>query len=429
MSRASLLLALCLLPHPGDESLEDFLRAARERWNSTREVLRLEVSQAAERIEASLLIPDESTQEAEVKRVIALGSEAAPLIVPYLDPGPQQEKSFSARVRRARVMAQALEELVSPAVTKPLLDLFASGSARGRRNALTVLAHSPDRERIVPRLSDAYATAPPELRKPILTTLATLGGPLAEKLLLSALESSDPEEVDGALQALVESESPPILSGVLAFAASPRAASHLKALGAFYLRHHELLDDAENAIALLKTIASPQASPDDATALLEALASLRLNIRSKVRRAMGGLLEHPSQSVRRATLILLARAGDKTARRDLLAPYNDAVAQDRKNAGAYLDRADTWYQIADYGEAIKDYKQAIKLNQGRRREAEPFLGLARCYARLKKYKEAKVQLELAPVSIMTLRKLAEDPAFEQMLETRYATVFQLDGGR
>jgi hypothetical protein len=355
-------------------------------------------------------------------RLLDLGDEVAPMLVLYLDPGSDPEAGV---VFRTRQVVQVLRSMASPAITDALLRQTTTGSVEGRLNALAVLETCPDRSRIAPVVRELYNFSTGRMRTGAMLTLARLGGPEAEAILSAALDDEDPAVIDLALHALGEVASLTVTAKVLELASSDAGASHVEGIGAFYVSQPALFEDQDMVIALMTLLARSDAPRDDTVNVLEAMLPLELDIRSKIRKAMDPLVDHPNQEVREATLVLLARAGDKGARRDLLRPYNAKVSARRDSDNAYTERGDAWYQIGEYSEAIKDYKQAVKLMRARTKEEEPFLGLARCYAQMRKYKDAKVQLDLAPVSIARLQELSRDPAFTEMLESKYRSAFHL----
>jgi tetratricopeptide (TPR) repeat protein len=106
-----------------------------------------------------------------------------------------------------------------------------------------------------------------------------------------------------------------------------------------------------------------------------------------------------------------------------LQKFDERVKSWPKSASAYTDRGNVKYLIAEYSKAIKDYKDAIGLQRGLERRPDARLGIARSYARLKKYSDAEKNLQFA--SMTTLRELASDPAFGGMLETKYRRAFHL----
>ena len=125
-------------------------------------------------------------------------------------------------------------------------------------------------------------------------------------------------------------------------------------------------------------------------------------------------------------MILLSKHGDRKARRVLLEPYDKAISRAKSRPKAYDNRADVLFRIGDLRAAIKDYKRSLEVGRNKAVNEVPFLGLARCYALLGKFRDAADWLDKAPVSVTTLQELATEPAFAAMIENeRYRKAFHL----
>lgn len=405
-----------------DDSLEDLLRRAR----AEREQEQAAIGDTVEAVMLELEVLSDRNRDRDAvrkrKRLLDLGPEVAPLLLPYLEPGPDPG---AGDIFRAGQAVRVLRELASPSITDALIAALGVGSTDSRLNALAVLENCPEPKRAAPPVRDLYHASTGRLRTAAMLTLARLGGPEAEELLSASLEDADGSVVDLALGALAEVESPTATAKVLELCRQERGSKHVLAIGLYFAAQPQHFADQEVLISVMELLARTDAPRGDIVRVLSQLNDLNLEIRSKVRKSMDPLVEHAHPEVQESTLILLARSGDKGARRDLVRPYNDKVLARRDDDSVYTERANVWYQIQEYQEAIKDYKQAIKLMRGQTKEEAPFLGLARCYARMKKYKDAKAQLDLAPVSIARLQELSKDPAFAEMIESKYRSAFQL----
>jgi HEAT repeats len=404
-------------------SLEDLLRHARIEREAQREAL-------GGRVQAILMEFESLTGRARErepsrlrKRLLDLGPEIAPLLVSHIDPGANPAEAVQFRTQQ---VVQVLRQLRSSAITDALVQKTGVGSVDGRLNALSVLETCPEPERAAPAVRDLYRVAKGPLRTGALLTLARLGGPEAQTILSEALQDKDPVVVGLALRALGEVRSSGVAAQVLELVRSGDGVTQLPALTEYYGSQKDLLEAPEHFIALAKLLARSDAPRDDAVTMLERFADLDLDLRSAVKKALQPLGEHANRSVREAALVLLARAGDKGARRDLLRPYNEKITAQRSYDAVYTQRGDIWYRIQEYSSAIKDYKQAIKLMSSRKKEAGPFVGLARCYARIRKFKDAKDHLDASPLSIARRRELSQDPAFAEMASiSKYRSTFSL----
>ncbi|MCH2106786.1 MAG: tetratricopeptide repeat protein, partial [Planctomycetes bacterium] len=105
-----------------------------------------------------------------------------------------------------------------------------------------------------------------------------------------------------------------------------------------------------------------------------------------------------------------------------------ALARSGRWADAWIDIATIEYRIEEYRDAIKHYEQAMKLGRiDTRRQRDVYLGLARCYAQEKKYKDAQQWLQRAPISRRQLAELADDPDFREMAaHSKYGKTFGAD---
>lgn len=405
------------------ESLEDFLRRARTSRDAAWAAMTGEVTAVLEALE-SLTPRTRERDAARLRRqLLDLGTEAAPLLVDALVPGPEPSSGVTFRCGQ---VVQVLSDLAASSITDRLLQLSGDGVLEGRVNALTVLRTSPEPSRVAPVVRDLYRSAEGTVRQAALVTLASLGGPQATALLIEALSDEDESIVDLALRSLGTAKNQTVAEDVRKLAMGERGAKHIDALTDYYAEFPKLVEDSSHLLALIGLAANNDVSRASAVRLVYMLTELEIAPRSAARRAMAPLTKHVNDELREASLALLARAGDKGARRDLLGPYTDRIARQKGFDRVYTERGDVYYRIGEYPLAIKDYKQSIELRSSRSTaSAAPYLGMARCYARMKRYKDAAAQLDKARVSLLTLREWADDPAFALMLETRYRKAFSL----
>jgi len=405
------------------KSLEELLREARAR----RDAVQAELSTVVEETMARLEELAGSVRTNEVaslrERLLALGPPAAPALVRYLDPG---ENEPVAAVFRARVVVEVLAALASPAITDELLRLASEGTVRRRCNALLVLATSPEPARVVGALRGLLHVPEPEVREAALLALGRLGGPQALDALREALADGEPNVVDAALASLGSVAGPEVAELVLGLTERAGAEAHLGALAKFYAARPALLAEEEHQEALAELLARPTAAKYEVIAMLELWNRHQVEPRPAPRRVLGALSEHVNDELRENVLILLARGKDKSARRDFLAPYNDRVARQEDYHEVYSERGDAYYRLGEYTNAVKDFRDAIDKQSNHNPDPAPYLGMARAYARMGRFKDAADYLNKAPVSVPVLRALADDPAFLEMLQTRYRSAFQLD---
>ena len=409
-------------------SLEELLRRFRAEQERLLEEYRGRVSAMIADIDAALPGGRESRSNLPKyrKALIDLGPQAAPLLVPYLDPGIAADEEVKARSRQIVLVFQKLPS--TRAVTDDLLKVLSQGSVEGRRNALVVLGSSDDRDRVGPVLRELFATTPGNAKGLVLASIASLGGPENEQFLGAVLADKDPQIVSMALGALASQEiltaAPRVLDLVRSGSA---AAAQVDSIIAYYLACRDVVD--EDVCLAIAALANQVVSNGPASVkLIEMLAEFEDEWSSKLKREVKVLVDSADGKVAEAAMIFLARTGDRTAKKRLLEPYDARIANNSRLASAWAGRADMRYKIGDYKNAIKDYQDALKTGEDYgTQQPDVYVGLARCYARMDKPKEAAEWLNKAPISIAQLRRLAEEPVFKDLAENpKYNKVFHLE---
>jgi len=426
--RSSLLAALALgavaLPARAEdnESLQATLARLRKERSALAARLKTDLVPILARIE-TLFTEQRKREAAQVhEELVALGPDVAPLLIPSIDPGADAD---DARAFRAEQVAEALADLGSPAVTDALLALLESGSKAGKRNALVALSGSSDVERVSPPLAEFFRTTmDAELKPAALEAVTKLGGPTANALIGDALLTDETAVISVALDAIVRDKNAACAPHVLAFIEGTQARSHVPAILDYYVAVDEMRSE-ENLLALVGLANRSTTYSASKVRILETMLRFDLDKDRQLKKAIEPLATIGSEEVRTAALTLLARNGDKGARRDLLKPFDNRINRQKDFAKAYIERADVYYKIGDYRRAIRDYEEANDLNGERNRKLEPYIGLARCFALSGKFKEAADALDKAPISIQQLHELADDPDFAEFRASRYVSAFHL----
>ena len=405
------------------ESLERWLERARAARDSARARLAVEVE--AVRAELDLLgaEPAPERERALVARLSTLGGEAAPLLVPWIDPGPE---ATPAALRAAALVAEALRGMDVSIVEDELLARLGSGSLAGRANAASVLARAPNPERAAPVLAEVFRTSEGSLQAAALDALLEMPGEVRRAVLREVLAGEDERLTNVALRALARAGGAEYREEVALFFADPeRARQFAPALLAFYAACPSAVEKRE-LLGLVELANNPRLDLATRLAVIELLPQFETPRSNDLRRALEDLRDQRSVELQEAVLIALARLGDKGARRDVLAPYDEAIASNPEWAQRHAARADVLYRLGDPNEAIKGYKKALQVARD-----DPFpptgiyVALARCYARLGKLKEAVQYLESSRADRDELAALAEEPVFRELAESeKYGEIFR-----
>ena len=403
-------------------SLEDLLRQARAERDQVLSQLRASVEVILGNMEsATVRIQPEKALELR-KEMVALGPEIAPLLLTSLLNGP--DPSRSERFRALQVV-QVLRDLRSPSIGMQLLASSQRGEAEGRVNSLHVLAADPNPERVIDGVRTVHAEAQAEVRTAALLALAQLGSSDLPQLLAADFAQVDIEQIGPLLKGLAQVDREDVSSCVIQLLATERAPSLVSPLLGYYSANSDLFNQEEHLLALIQLAGQPATDPTDAVKTLDTLAQFDVTVKGATKRALDDLRNSSKLNLRESALVLLARSKDKAARRDLLSAFDERVKFSPTNPYVHSLRGDVYYLIAEYQKAIKDFKTAISLQRGLASKGGAHLGIARSYARLKRYSDAEDFLSAAPVSMTTLRNLAQDPAFQEMLETKYRRAFHL----
>jgi len=403
----------------------------RESLQSTLRRLRRAQTENWARIESQLqpllsrmhdLAVEERLREATALRadLVALGPDSAQLLVRHIDAGAEAEGPAKFR---AEQVARALKTLASPAITNDLLTVLAAGSEHGKRNALIALANSPEPERVAPKVGDFFHESSGQLKADALDTLVRLGGPHANAMIGEALKSNDEDLVGVTLSIITELKNEAVIPEVQTFLEASGSSAHVPRI----LSYVERVPATRTIEFLTRLVAIAERRTTltrNKVQILEALRAYEIAGESEVKRVVEPLGESGMVEVREAALTLLARFGDKNARHDLLKDYDRRISRQKDYARAYVERGDVYFRIGDYSKAVRDYRKANKLN-GQRKQVEPYLGLARSYARMGRFKDTADALKGAPLSLSELRALADDPDFAEFKQSRYAHALRL----
>lgn len=410
----------------GPPSIEDLTEKYKERSEAAVEALRAEVEYLLAQLKDQSKSGNQSSTGRVREKLVDLGSEVSPLLISSLDPG---KESGRASLNFASQVARVLQELDLAPILSPLIKMATTGSSSGRRLAIQVLGYSQEASRVSPVLRELYAGESPP-RGTLLTSLARLNGPGDLSFVTDQLRSEEREEISAALYALATAKVSGAADQVLVFAADTReAAAHVKEICAWYQACPEVFDKQHGA-SILELTKSSRVNLEDRIALVKLLSINERHWPSGAKKALETLADSGSTELREAVLIALVLSGDRGAKKELLLPYQESLQRSGRWADAWIDLASIEYRIKEYRDAIKHYDQAMKLGRiDTRRQRDVYLGLARCYALEKKYKDAQQWLQRAPISRKQLAELADDPDFREMAaHSKYGKTFGVDEG-
>jgi hypothetical protein len=411
---------------PKRESLQQFLEHLKSHQLGQSAQLRTGLETLLKTMDGDALARRLDSLEQSRTRLVALGLEAAPLLLEALDPGAD---ATDAQKLRSLYVVRALQDLASPATTDRLVQLAQTGTIEGRKNAIAVLGTSPEPERAAPVLVGIVKQNQVDLRDAALVALAQLETAEGDKTLSDSLADANPVVVKATLQALALAHNTRLAPRILHIVEVPRdAVQYVDAL-LFYYTHVPGAADKRHVLALIKLAADFSPPPELRARILDTIPSLSDKLDSDCKKELKELSESPTKEVKEAALVVLVMMGDKNARRDLFADVEIQIGKSKNYAQNYETRARLNYRIKQWADAQKDFQQAIKLSADdfRARPEESYIGLARCWMQMGKLKEAKDTLEKAPIALKQLQELAKDPVFQKLADNpKFRGVFRLD---
>ena len=335
---------------------------------------------------------------------------------------------------------------------KVFAETFAKTSQpNARRRLAEVMAASKD-----PAMGDALLELLPKVKNPkkrtlILRTLGSLGNPRAIPVLLSILESSEnADEKGAALVALARLKAEPAEKLAIEYLTHENPALRIKALRALPLvmknphrcvRHitARVKGDEVPAVrfAALRALAFFPGDMDGLHCLHDAVSgddeSERVAALDALERvAQKSLSKHPLRKGLKATTSmitkeriakLMLRFGDSQGVKLLVAKQRETA--DRKPRNSFLQQGvgDSYRNLGAWSEAI-DYYQRALATLGRGGDPKGlYLRMARCYAQMGKFADAKKSLKRAKYKDFSV--LAEDDDFAKMAQSpKYKALFQ-----
>lgn len=397
------------------QSLEQLLARARARQQELQGKLSGDVAMLIAELEAHNTAAGQQALQELDARLIALGTDATPLLVRYI--ATSDDALDAERLRAARVVG-ALSRMDTAAITGDLLRLLDTASNDGKRNALRVLEHSKDPTRVLPVVEAHFKRAEGTLKQACMRTLVALGAD-AKAIFAELMHSTDENLTAMALATMTETRNAAAAEQVRwMLLESNRAGTHALALMEYFKALPALATEAE-ALAFIR-LANGPISTDTRVALIEALPDLKPRLSSDLRKALEPIVGSSDRRLLEAGLVALARLGDKGSKKKLLDGYDERIKQNEEWSQAWVDRGDVYFRIDEYDGAIKDYVKAIQLGtDDRALRPETYIKLARCYMRTSKLKEAGFYVSRAPISMAQRRALADDPEFKPLRDSKH----------
>jgi len=423
-------------------SLEEMLAAERTAAAAKLDALRPEVSSLLSSLRSLAASKSGDNRVALLRaQLIELGPTITPLLVQVINP---KDDAQSLDLRLALHVATVLKALPLEAVLDELVAIAQTGSPAGRSLAVRILGASGEPARVGPLLANLYHDNN-ALRLPALRSLCQLGGPDAEAVLAEVLASADSlsqetkkdrELITEAVAALADTirKVQAVTPGQLAFLRTvieSRAARDLIVpLIDFASALPQNTFSPEDTERFIKLASDRLVSKDDRIRLLNAIPDLGLVFERGMDKQFEEVLDETNPKLVEAALVCLARFGDKGAKKDLMKPYKEQVADKRNDPVGYEARGGILTRLHEYDAAVIDYKKAIKLYADKKKSPyasnAAYTGMARALCLAGDIRAASKALDDSSLSTVQLRNLAKDPDFAALVaDEKYNRVLRL----
>jgi tetratricopeptide (TPR) repeat protein len=429
MKRSLLALACCLVPgalaaqtvaRDDGGSLEAFLRRVRAAGEAEHARLRPRVEELVRRLGQARTAHEIRKLHAEL---VELGSETAPLLLPFLDPGPAPTPE---QEQQAQAVAEILAGARDPALLEELVRLANVANPRGRALAIRVLGESPEIARALDALHALHPGANGALRAECVRALARLAP--GDPLIVAALADAHPDVIAAGLRALADEPRKKPRAEVVALLVDPsRGADVLPELVAYFSAPGQEIE--EGVVSAFVRFALREDLPVESRLnVLAGLPKLGVKLSSRLGKEMEPLLASPDSAIRDATLVALTLLKDAKARRELMRFYDDQVENNETWPQAYQRRGDILLRIGEYREAARDYQDALRLHGDSARlpgNRDLWVNLARAQVKDNKLKAAADTLDEFGLASDLRRALAADPDFQPLVEhPKYRDMFK-----
>ncbi|MCI0589686.1 MAG: HEAT repeat domain-containing protein [Planctomycetes bacterium] len=395
------LLPLLVLPDDGPApSVEELIRICRERSARHREEL-------AARVDSILAASDSGGDSEAVQALLGLGPEAGRFLLPHLDP----PEGGGDRTRSSRLAAEALIRLAPAEARGEVLRILRGGSPHGRIHAARVLG-AIGGEEAATGLLEALGSPDADLRRAAIEALGRMRHAAASGRLAVLLSSADASLVRPILLALRSIANPDAVPAVAIFLDSGLATPHLgealdylvavkgKAALPSLLRLLRSNPNAGNAILLLRATGGI-AAPGDR----DAIAALREFVDEARSRTW---------DVRAEAAVALSALGEEGGAKGLLREYHAWISNNSRLPGPYAERGGFYLRLGRWGEALRDYQEAIRLAKNEGTDARWFVDAARALCRLNREREAVSFLKRSGLSPRELARYRDLPEFEEL---------------
>ncbi len=372
--------------------------------------------------------PDESQGyvQSKITDLAGLGPPVLELIAAAMDHEDAGQGAQNEGINAARAGAK----IGGPEARACFEKLATSTKKFGRRNAALALGRMNDPSAAVilkPLVSDPEAIVVQEA----LRALGALGVDGTAELLASYVAVDNGGTATAAIQGLTRMGHAPSADAVLArlvaeqSLATPGEEVQLAALA--HLGRFPPSNAAAAVPALERPLEAGNASPalrSAAIAALSALAQHHDEVKKPVIAALKLGLGSASRNVVTDAAKALVALGDDSGVQSVTADLDDELNRSPKNYNARYKRAALLLDFGKFKEALRDYREALKVDKEPADPNTVYVSMARCYAGVEQFSEAQRALQKLgwndysplPKQYLELKRMADDSRFRAFFQ-------------
>lgn len=418
------LLSLCASPvlaasrASGEDrpTIEDLIRRTKE-WAEQDRAL---VESRVKEILVALELPYEKSGgqvPEKIDELVKLGPRSLAWILPCLNPTGKDDRE----VQRGRNAARAVGRIGSTQAIAPCLALLESGTDFGRENAVHVLGALRATQAEKPLWAFLSTQTPPDTRQKTIWALGQIRGESSVEPLTHFLKEADQANARAILEALEAIRSPKAIAPVAALLPEP----YFRPMLGRFLAFLQAMGGQEALPHLLKAVALPEWGTSQLAQIVQTIGKLGAPNYPAAIPVLKPMLASAEKDLRDEVAYTLNDLGDDSGVKQLIAPHDDYLKDYPRDAQGYAVRGKIWLRLRRYKEALRDFKDAVRVARKDMPVAEFHVFQARCYAGMNQLKEAHSALKTSELDATQLARYKDFPEFKALREhEKYGLIFK-----
>ncbi len=396
-------------------SIEELIRLSKERSAQVRR----QNEQRLGEILPLLELPydkNETLVGEKIDELTKMGPSIWPLLLPQLNPNGQDDRML----QRGRNCARAIGKMEAKPPLEELFALLKNGTTEGKRNAIYLLGAfqiQESRESIEVFLD---AKQESELRLQAIRALGKLKSDLSLPALLECLKHADHPLAREILATLDEIPSNAAIQSITQIAIE----AYFRPMLSDFLVLIEKIGGRESLPYLCQALTFSDLRTNQLKALIQSIGKLGAPACPQAIAPLKTLLDHPDREIQAEAGFALNELGDDSGSKILTAAADEYIKDYPRDPRGYESRGKTWFRLKRHREAIRDFKESIRLARKDAPLAEIYVLLARSHGALNQLRDAYQALKNANLEVSALAAYKDLPELKTLRDhERYGKIF------